>query len=421
MTDLFETPGQAGPDFDHPAGQHRAGEAPDRDPGTCQHRGDQPSDLDPVTGEPPVSMCDWPMIATIFLSRAATEKGEAPATLRDIAQMARETQAPAKEALPWVKLARFGDLRTPRGSLRHDANLLEISGIEADYDSERMPIAAAVAQLASAGIAAVVYASPSHREDAPRWRVMCPVSEPLPPGRRKPLVAHLDAILGRVLARESFTLSQAYYIGGVIGTPAREAVVVDGMAINRHAELHPDPAGGTGTDAVVIASADDLAAFVRSRKVVAPSASRVRHDDVRDQPDATEALIGRIVAGSGCYPAMTALAARLIGAGTAAAMTQRILTGLMMARAAEAHDDGWRRRFDDIPRIVASAAGKFGAVVESRRVLWRLAGRMIRAQCNAAEVRGAVLAEAEKLGIDAAKATEIIDRVAQQEILNRKS
>jgi hypothetical protein len=400
MTDLFEAPGQAGPDFDHPAGQHR---------------GDQPTDLDPVTGEPAVSMCDWPMIATIFLSRAATEKGEAPATLRDIAQMARETQAPAKDALPWVKLARFGDLRTPRGSLRHDANLLEISGIEADYDSERMPIAAAVAQLASAGVAAVVYASPSHREDAPRWRVMCPLSEPLPPGRRKPLVAHLDAILGRVLARESFTLSQAYYIGGVIGRPAREAVVVDGMAIDRHAEQHPDPAGGAGTDAVVIASADDLTAFVRRRKVAAP------HDDPPDQPDATETLIGRIVGGAGCYPAMIALAARLIGAGTSTTMTGHVLHGLLLARPAAARDDGWRSRLDDIPRIVASAAGKFGAVAESRRALWRLAGRMIRAQCNAAEVRGAVLAEAEKLGIDAAKATEIIDRVAQQEIFNRRS
>ncbi len=32
------------------------------------------------------------------------------------------------KALPWLKLARFGDLLSPKGSLRHDRNVLTIDG-----------------------------------------------------------------------------------------------------------------------------------------------------------------------------------------------------------------------------------------------------------------------------------------------------
>src|SRR5262245_28943813 len=46
------------------------------------------------------------------------------------------TTASTKAKLPWLKLAKFGSKRSEGGSLRHNANVLEISGIEADYDGE---------------------------------------------------------------------------------------------------------------------------------------------------------------------------------------------------------------------------------------------------------------------------------------------
>ena len=46
-----------------------------------------------------------------------------------------------RNGLPWLKLAPFGDMRRAKGSLRHDANVLAITGVEADYDGGNMPFA----------------------------------------------------------------------------------------------------------------------------------------------------------------------------------------------------------------------------------------------------------------------------------------
>ena len=64
-----------------------------------------------------------------------------------------------------------------------------ITGIEADYDGEKIGFDDAKALLSEGHIRAILYTSPSYKEDAPRWRVLCPLSQEYPPDRRNAFMA----------------------------------------------------------------------------------------------------------------------------------------------------------------------------------------------------------------------------------------
>jgi hypothetical protein len=131
----------------------------------------------------------------------------------------RPPEYPSKKACPLLKLATFGDAKTANGSLRHDANMLEVHGVEADYDGEKVSVDQAVEMLRSYSIEALVYTSPSHKPEAPRWRVLAPLAVTRKPEERAGYVARLNWALGGILAPESFTTSQTYYFGRVKGAP----------------------------------------------------------------------------------------------------------------------------------------------------------------------------------------------------------
>jgi RecA-family ATPase len=126
---------------------------------------------------------------------------------------------PSKDKCPWLKMATFGNKRTPQGSLRHNDNVVSIYGIEGDYDGEAISMDQAVSTLEHHHIRAALYPSPSSTAEKPRWRVICPLSHQHSPTARRTFVERLNAVLGGVLAPESFTLSQSYYFGG---TPTNE-------------------------------------------------------------------------------------------------------------------------------------------------------------------------------------------------------
>lgn len=130
----------------------------------------------------------------------------------------------SKAVCPWIKLAIFGNVLSDKGSLRHDANVRQITGIEGDYDGGAIQPEVGLAKLKAAGIRALIYTSPSHTADKPRWRVLALCSKPLRPGARAALVARINGVLGGILAGESFTLSQSYYYGQVEGTEYRVLV-----------------------------------------------------------------------------------------------------------------------------------------------------------------------------------------------------
>ena len=144
----------------------------------------------------------------------------------------------SKMACPLVKLATFGDVRTPidpkTGSgncLRHEANMISVSGIECDYDGEVMSPDLAALLLGATGILAVVYTSPSHTADKPRWRVLAPLSADYPVAARREFVGRINAALGGVLAKESFVNAQSFFIGQVEGAPY-EAHITQGAFID---------------------------------------------------------------------------------------------------------------------------------------------------------------------------------------------
>jgi hypothetical protein len=175
---------------------------------------------------------DQSIAVTFFQNKFASTKTEATISLRNLVDRVRDTTAKAKDDLPWLKLARFGDVRSEKNSLRHDPNVLVISGVECDYDGEQIAVGDAIEALTMRGIAALVYTSPSHAEDAPRWRVLCPLSREMPPDQRSRLLARLNGALGGVLSDESFTLSQSYYYGSVNRSPSHEVHLVEGQYID---------------------------------------------------------------------------------------------------------------------------------------------------------------------------------------------
>lgn len=193
-----------------------------------------PDNLGPnqATGQGPIRALDMLICVTIFRSFAAQNKTEQIVSLRSLAPRLRDTSAPSKAALPWLKLAQFGEARTAKGSYRHDANVRAIHGIEADYDGEVMTLDRARQILAQANVAAVIYTSPSHKPDAPRWRVLCPTSTALPPEARAQLVARLNGLFLGALASESFTLSQSYYFGHTPEATDHTVLLVEGQFID---------------------------------------------------------------------------------------------------------------------------------------------------------------------------------------------
>src|SRR5437879_2258048 len=103
------------------------------------------------------------VMVTVFYDVGAVEKRERLRSLESLAKRIDDEAADAKDTLRLLKLARFGDKRTSAGSLRHNDNVVALSGIEADYDGEEHGFDDAVDILEKVGIESIIYTSPSHR------------------------------------------------------------------------------------------------------------------------------------------------------------------------------------------------------------------------------------------------------------------
>jgi hypothetical protein len=178
---------------------------------------------------------------TFFRDEFATSLSTAELTLEKLAARIRKQTATTKAKLPWLKMARFGR-KAAKGSkcLRHDANVLEVTGIELDYDEMRVTFKEALDCIRDMKIRAIVYTSPSHQDNKPKWRVLCPTSKPIKPEMRARLVARLNGAMAKpVTKRESFTLSQSYYFGQAADNPNpnHQVVVLDGAYIDERDDL----------------------------------------------------------------------------------------------------------------------------------------------------------------------------------------
>ena len=272
---------------------------------------------------------------TTFYDHAAGSKTERCYSWGKLAAEIAATDRPTKSQLPWMKLARFGDVRSPKGSLRHDANVLAITGIEVDYDGEVMAPDEAVERLEKAGVSAMVYTSPSHTDTAPRWRILCPTSTELPPVRRAHLVGRLNGLFGGIFAAESFTLSQAYYYGSVAGNPAHQVVLVDGRPIDTHDDLDECWIGKPNTLAV-------------------PAFGGL----VRSGPLDVSAAIKLIIDGVNYHQNTVRLAGHFARSGTPYLEARQTLHDAMEAVFPPDRDARWHSRRDDIDRVLEDIYGK---------------------------------------------------------------
>lgn len=346
---------------------------------------------------------DTPLRVTFFSSYAADTKREEAYTPRTLAERIRVVTAAKKSQLPWLKLARFGDLRSDKKSLRHDANVLAITGIEGDYDGGRMEFDDACERLDKQGVASIVYTSPSHTEDAPRWRVLCPLSQEMPPDSRRQHIGRLNGLLGGIFSRESFTLSQSYYFGSVSHNPSHRVKLIDGEAIDLH---------------------DDLDAIWTGPSNKSATAGTEQPTSTGDERGIAD-LVQRIVTGAEYHTALCPLAARMIGRNVPPGTVAELLRGLMLARPVEAQDARWKSRFAEISRFVESATGKYGEAAARRkasnRAVAAIASRMIRARRPSAEIRDAVLAEAAKRDVPPDRAQAILKWIAERELAARRN
>jgi hypothetical protein len=272
---------------------------------------------------------------TFFRDFAAGDKIEEAWTLSSLASRIRTVTAAEKKQLPWLKLAKFGETRSAKNSLRHDGNVLAIAGVEADYDGEKMPMEAAAEALEKAGVLSMLYTSPSHTEDAPRWRVLCPTSAELPPMRREHLVGRLNGLLGGVLAGESWTLSQSYYFGSVRHNPSHQVLVIDGTPIDQH---------------------DELDEIWRGKPQTGPSTGTA--EKPRSGPLDEAALLQEIATGRSYHTAQV----RLLGAWARAGMpymeARAKLVAAMEAVPEAERDARWQSRMADIDRCLDDIYGK---------------------------------------------------------------
>jgi hypothetical protein len=170
---------------------------------------------------------------TFFPNFAATTKREEILAIEELAELIRQTSKHRKNALPWLKGARFGDLRTDKRCLRNDANVIAITAIEADYDAEKISFDEAVRIITDAGLCAIVYTSPSHDEDRPRWRILCPLSAEYPAVDRDRLFARLNGLFGGIFAAESWRLAQSYYFGAIKNNPSHRVIVTEGRYLDQ--------------------------------------------------------------------------------------------------------------------------------------------------------------------------------------------
>jgi len=180
---------------------------------------------------------DRPIHVTILADRTGVKVHRTEMTLDELRQAILDTSAPAKDQLYWLKLARFGGKRSPRGSLRTNDNVLAISGVELDYDGKVMSFDEAVRIANAARLKCILYTTPSYTDAEPKWRVLAPTSQELAPSERVRLAARINGVFGGIFAPESFVLSQGFIFGSVNHNPAHRAVIVEGEFVDDRDDL----------------------------------------------------------------------------------------------------------------------------------------------------------------------------------------
>jgi hypothetical protein len=192
---------------------------------------------------------------TFFPSQCAPSKAEKQLSLEGLAELIGSKTAESKGRQPCLKLAAFSGIPNPSSksnypSVRYDAGVVSLSGIEGDYDGGEVSIAEAAYRLRRARLRGLLYPSASSTPEKPRWRVLAFFAHEFAGDEtalreyRNKMLNRLNGVLDGVLTGESWTLSQAFYFGGV-GTPI-EATIVEGDCVDERDDLDAGRMGSQG-------------------------------------------------------------------------------------------------------------------------------------------------------------------------------
>jgi hypothetical protein len=282
---------------------------------------------------------------TQFTDKYAYTKTELVASPCGLSRAIREAVAPTKAKLPWIKLATFGDKRSPTGSdgrggnsLRWDDNVLEIVGIEADYDGGQVALETVRQLLNRYRIRAILYTSPSYTPDAPRWRILAFFAYPLEPIEREHMMARLQGVcatVGATFSTESWALSQAYYYGAVASSQHHKVLLIDGDAIDQLHDL------------------DEIAVG----KPAPTARGQVGSGQGGDAND-VDALLADIVTTANYHVSTTTLAGIWVAQGKPLADALTLLRTAFRMVPDTQRDARWQERYDDITRCVTDVFRK---------------------------------------------------------------
>lgn len=187
-----------------------------------------------------MSPLDKPLKLTRFPSRKGKSKQSLKMSLRELGAEIQRTERAEKAQLPSIKLQTYGDKRTEHGSLRSNANVLTVTGLEIDYDCEgesagakKITMEHARKIFERAKVAALIVPSASYTADNPSWHAYLPFRSEREPRERDYYMSLANgAFDGEIDQHSSFTLSQASFYGRPAGADHPAPLFAEGRYID---------------------------------------------------------------------------------------------------------------------------------------------------------------------------------------------
>jgi hypothetical protein len=128
-----------------------------------------------------------------------------------VVSLGRPTVSREKVGLAFVP-ALYGNKRNARGGLRHNGNVERITALVLDLDGKDAAYTAAQLRKALRRWKFIAYTTWQHTPDCPRWRVIIPLSEPIPPTRQREALARVEALTGLKTDKQCSDPTRLYFL-----------------------------------------------------------------------------------------------------------------------------------------------------------------------------------------------------------------